>query len=243
MPGTGPTNPFIVFPFALSSHLMSSQFLVAEAEAGVVVDEPDGLHKGIDRDRAEELEAARLEFVGDAVGKFGARRRGPVVGFRVVGIMKRLAVRKRPEPLRERAAFAAERDEALRIVDDGIDFPARADHARHGEDARDVALAVAGDLLEVEPLERHAKRRALLDDRVPAQSALQHFVHQVLEEPAVVPARRPPLLVVVRALQVVQLEIWAAYLFHGLMFCFSRKERKRRKALTDTVRSRCGGRI
>ena len=199
---------------APASSLHPFKFPVAEAEAGVVVDEPDGLHKGIDRDRAEELEAARLEFVGDAVGKFGARRRGPVVGFRVVGIMKRLAVRKRPEPLRERAAFAAERDEALRIVDDGIDFPARADHARHGEDARDVALAVAGDLLEVEPLERHAKRRALLDDRVPAQAALQHLVHQVLEEPAVVPARRSPPLVVVRALQVVQLEIWAAYLFH-----------------------------
>ena len=105
-----------------TSSLHPFEFLVPEAEAGVVVDKPDGLHKGIDRDRAEELEAARLEFVGDAVGKFGARRRGPVVGFRVVGIMKRLAVRKRPEPLRERAAFTAERDKALRVVDDCVDL-------------------------------------------------------------------------------------------------------------------------
>ena len=99
-------------------------------------------------------------------------------------------------------------------MDDGLDLAPRADHARHGEDARDVALAVAGDLLEVEPLERDAERRTLLDDCVPAQAALQHLVHQVLEQLAVVPARRPPLLVVVRALKVVQLEIWAAYLFH-----------------------------
>ena len=135
---------------------MSSQFLVAEAEAGMVVDEPDGLHKGIDRDRAEELEAARLEFGGDSVRKLRARRRGPVVGLRVVGIEQRLAVRERPEPLRECAAFAAERDEALRIVDDGIDFPARADHARHGEDARDVALAVVNGIIFV--LEKNNKR-------------------------------------------------------------------------------------
>ena len=197
-----------------NSSLHSFEFLVAEAEAGVVVDEPDGLHECIYRHRAEELEAARLEFGGDSVRKLRARGGGPFVGLRVVGIEQRLAVRERPEPLRERAAFAAKRDEALRVVDDGVDLAARADHTRHGKDARDVAFAVAGDLLEVEPLERDAERRTLLDDRVPAKSALQHLVHQVLEEPAVVPARHPPLLVVVCAIKVVQFEIWAAYLFH-----------------------------
>ena len=196
-----------------------SQFLVAEAEAGVVVDEADGLHERIDGHRAKELEAVRLEFGGNAVGELRAGWRSPFVGLRVVGVKQRLAVRKGPEPLRERAAFAAECDETFCVVDDGLDLSPRTDHPRHDEDARDVALAVAGDLLEVEPLERDAERRALLDDRVPAQAALQHLVHQVLEEPAVVSARRPPLLVVVRTLKVVQLEIWTAdFLFHGLLF-------------------------
>ena len=82
-----------------------------------------------------------------------------------------------------------------------------------------VPKVVADNLLEVESLERDAERRALLDDRVPAEAALQHLVHQVLKELAVVPARRSPLLVVISALKVVQLEVWAAdFLFHGLMF-------------------------
>ena len=191
-----------------------AQFLVAEAETGMVVDETDGLHKRIDCHRAEELEAARLEFGGDTIRKLRTRGRGPVVGLRVVGIVQRLSIRERPEPLRKRAAFATQRDEALRVVDDGLDLAPRADHARNGEDACDVAFAVAGDLLKVKPLERDAERRALLDDRVPAQAALQHLVHQVLEQLAVVPARRPPLLVVICALQIVELEIWTSYLFY-----------------------------
>ena len=158
----------------------------------MVVDEADGLHERIDGHRAEEREATRLEFGGDTVGKFRARGRGPVVGLRDVGIEERLPVRERPEPLRERAVFAAERDEALRVVDDGLDLAPRTDHARHGEDARDVARAVAGDLLEVEAFERNVERRALLDNRVSAQAALLYLVHQILKELAVVPARSPP---------------------------------------------------
>ena len=90
-----------------------------------------------------------------------------------------------------------------------------------------VPKVVADNLLEVEPLERDAERRALLDDRVPAQAALQHLIHQVLEQLAVVPAWRPPLLVVLRALEVVQLEVWAAdFLFHGFMILLSAKNAK-----------------
>ena len=46
-------------------------------------------------------------------------------------------------------------------MDDGLDLPARADHARHGENARNVFFAVAGDLLEVEALEGDAEGVAL----------------------------------------------------------------------------------
>ena len=62
-----------------------------------------------------------FRFGGDSVGKFRARRSGPFVEFRVVGIVQRLSVRERPESFRERAVFAAKRNEALRVVDDGLD--------------------------------------------------------------------------------------------------------------------------
>ena len=191
------------------------QHLVAEAEAGVVVYEADGLHKGVDGDGAEELEASFLEFGGYAVGKLRPRRRSPLVGLGVVRIVQRLAVREGPEPLGEGAVFAAEFDEAFGVVDDGLDLPARADHARHGEDARDVAFAVVGDLLEIKVLEGDAEGVAFQENGVPAQTALQHFVHEVLEKLAVVPARRPPFLVVVDSLLVVQFKIGTAdFLVH-----------------------------
>ena len=87
-------------------------------------------------------------------------------------------------------------------------------HAGCGENALDVASSITGDLRKVETFKRDADGLALLYDRVPTQAALQHLVHQVLEELAIITARRPPLFVVVRALKVVQFEIWTAYLFH-----------------------------
>ena len=50
-----------------------------------------------------------------------------------------------------------------------------------------------------------------------AASSLHSFEFLVSEAEAgvVVPTRRSPFLVVVRALKIVQLEIWAAYLFHS----------------------------
>ena len=74
-----------------------AQFLVAEAEPGVVVDESHGLHECIYRHRTAALEAARLEFGGDSVRKLCTRWRGPFIGLRVVGIEQRLAIRERPE--------------------------------------------------------------------------------------------------------------------------------------------------
>ena len=153
----------------------------------MVIDETDGLHEGVNGDGAEELEAALLEFGGDAVRKLRSRRRRPFIGLGVVGIVQRLAVREGPEPLGESAEFASQRDEALGVVNDGLDLSTRADHARHGEDARDIALVVACDLLEVKPLEGDTKGIALQQDGVPAQAALQHLGHQILEELAGVP--------------------------------------------------------
>ena len=79
--------------------LLAGKFPVAKAEAGVVVDEADGLHERIDSHRTEELEAKLLQFGGYSVGEFRLRGHDPIVGLGVLGIVQRLAVRERPEPL------------------------------------------------------------------------------------------------------------------------------------------------
>ena len=135
-----------------SFHGRTRQFLVAEAEAGVVVDEADGLHERIDGHWAQKLEAATLEFGGDAVGEFRPRRCRPFVGLGIVLVIERLAAREGPKPFRERAAFAPQLKEAFCVMDDGLDLPALADHSRNGQNARDVVLAIAGDLGEVESI-------------------------------------------------------------------------------------------
>ena len=89
--------------------------------------------------------------------------------------------------------------------------------------------AVVRDLREVEAIKGNAEGIALQQYGVPAQTALQHLVHEVLEELAVVPARRSPLLVVVGALLVVQLEIGTADFLHA---CYSSYGEKCPKSLS-----------
>ena len=63
---------------APTSSLHPFEFLVAETEAGVVVDEPDRLHERIDGHRAEELEPATFAFhVVEAVEDIGKNAASP----------------------------------------------------------------------------------------------------------------------------------------------------------------------
>src|SRR4029078_1905502 len=63
-----------------------------------------------------------------------------------------------------------------------------------------VALAEAGDLVEVEAGEGAAERLALAQDREPGEPRLEPLERELLDQPYVVGDGQPPLVVVVRAI-------------------------------------------
>ena len=72
-----------------------------------------------------------------------------------------------------------------------------ADNALVLEQARDVACTKPGHTVDVEIRERLAKMRTFAENRQPAQSGLESFEADLLEQPAVVGHGRPPFLVVI----------------------------------------------
>src|SRR2546426_11297846 len=97
----------------------------------------------------------------------------------------------------ERPELLAHREQRLRVADCRRDLHAIAHNPRIAEQARDIVLAVTGDFLEVEGVERPAVVLALVEDGVPAEARLGALEDEHLEEMAVVVRGHAPLFVVV----------------------------------------------
>lgn len=71
--------------------MLALKVIAAEAIGGVVVDDADGLHPGVDDDGADEFKAALFESFGDGFGERGA-------GEQLAGALDGLAAGHGPHP-------------------------------------------------------------------------------------------------------------------------------------------------
>src|SRR5690606_22042292 len=92
-------------------------------------------------------------------------------------------------------------DQALSVVDRGIDLEPVADDADVGEQPGALGLAVARHHVGIESLEGAPKRLALLEDREPRQAGLVDLEHEPLEQPRVVTQREAVFVVVIGAVE------------------------------------------
>ncbi len=99
---------------------------MAKAFRHMVVDEPDGLHPGIDDDGADEFEAAGFQR-----GRQGAglRRLGRDLAFVTPRVLDRLAADRAPDEGGEVLARVAHRQISARIADRRHDLGTGADDA------------------------------------------------------------------------------------------------------------------
>src|SRR5258706_4585912 len=162
----------------------------AKAAVLMVVHHPGRLHEGVHDSRADELEAARLEVLGERV-------RDRVAREAVAPRTARPALDEAPQVAREAAELALHLDEAARVADRRVDLRTVAHYTGVGEQALPVRRAVAGDALGVELVESPAVVLALRQDRVPGEAGLRAFEDEKLEELGVVPERHAPFPVVV----------------------------------------------
>src|ERR1700686_1613544 len=101
----------------------------------MVVDDPHGLHPGIDNCRANELEAPALHPLGDLLGQ--RRRCDPVAA----ATLQYLAVGERPAEVTEALAPVLHLAEDLSAPDRRFDLGSGADDSRVGHQALDIRLA------------------------------------------------------------------------------------------------------
>src|SRR3954453_3455969 len=167
-----------------------------EAVRERVVHDAAGLHRRVDRRRADEAEARSLEGLRQ-LGRLG-RGRIPVA------VTARWAVplgSVRPHELLERVALLPQRECAAGVRDRGLDLAAVAHDAGVVQEALDVALAETGDVLRVEAGEGRAEVVTLAQDRQPRQAGLEALEAQPLVEPALVRDRASPFVVVIRVVR------------------------------------------
>src|SRR6185437_6384847 len=107
------------------------------------------------------------------------------------------------EPSGETAMFGANRLKPPGVVDSRLDLEPVADDARVAEQSLHVLGLVAGDSVDIEPVEGFEKRLSLLEDGEPGQPGLVDLKHQPLEQYGVVPRRKAVLGIVVRAMEFV----------------------------------------
>ena len=139
---------------------------VAVAADEVIVDHAGRLHESIDRGRADEAEALRLQRLGDGLG---GRRLGRHRLEARVPVDLRAAVEEAPQEAGKARALL-QLQQRPRIVDGGLDLEPVAHDAGIGHQAGDVLGAVAGDARRLEVVEGAAEVLALPQDRQPRQA-------------------------------------------------------------------------
>ena len=158
----------------------------------MVVDDPDRLHERVRRGGADEAKAALFELLRQGL-RF--RRRGRDVA---AGPRRALAIgAERPGEGRERLVTGGQVAGGGGVGDRGLDLGPVANDPGVGEQALDLGLAVVGDALVVEPVERLPEVLALAQDRQPREPGLKRLQGQPLVDAPVVGDRPAPLGVVV----------------------------------------------
>ena len=109
--------------------------------------------------------------------------------------------RVRPDEVVQGRSRLPEGERPARVRDRGLDLPAMPDDSGVAEQPPDVALSEASDAFRVEAGERAPERVALAQDRDPGETRLEAFQADALVEPALVPDRAAPFLVVVGEVQ------------------------------------------
>ena len=122
---------------------------------------------------------------------------GGLGGHVLVVPTKGLVARELPDVTVEGTELFLDIQEALGVVDDGLDFASVADNARVGHQALDVGVGVGGDLLGVEAGEGFAEVLPLVEDGLPGEAGLHTLQAEELELLAVVVDGDAPLVVVV----------------------------------------------
>ena len=112
----------------------------------MIIDHAGGLHEGVDNGGAHKIKARFLQGLGH-----GFRFRGGDgdLGQCLPPILDRPAVDELPEKLRERDALIPQSEEPPGIADDGMNFQAIPDNARVCQQAGDIVLIKADNLLRV----------------------------------------------------------------------------------------------
>src|SRR5262249_47139012 len=85
-------------------------------------------------------------------------------------------------PAGERAELAAQHLDPLGVLDGRVDLQAIADDAGVGQQAGAVALAIAGDAVDLEAVVGALEGPPLLEDRWPARAGLVGLADETLEE-------------------------------------------------------------
>ncbi|MNT43495.1 hypothetical protein D3C72_1799710 [compost metagenome] len=102
-----------------------------------------------------------------------------------------------PQPAGQRTGFVGQFASAPGVVDGGQDLGAIAHDARVAHQALDVGVGVARHAFEIEVVEGLAERLALAQDGDPRHPCLEAFQADLFVQPAVVPHRPAPFMVVV----------------------------------------------
>jgi len=149
--------------------------------------------------RADELEAALLQILGQSVGF----RRGRLHGFsgHTVGIAQGSIAREAPDVSIKAAELLLDFQEASGIGDGAVDLQAIPDDAGVFHQARNLRFSKSRHLARVEVLERLPEIVALAQDGNPTQPRLKALQDQHLEHLPVVMDRHAPFLVVILTVQ------------------------------------------
>src|SRR6266567_537545 len=156
----------------------------------MIVDHPDGLHPGVDDNRAHELESALFEGFGNL---FSQRS----LGENLPTVLDRFAPREIPREGCEVISGRLHLHIDPRAVDGGFDLGARAHDSRILQQPLDVRFSKFGYLRRIEVLECLAEGIALAEDDDPGQAGLKSLQHEHFPKGAAVVLRDAPLLIVV----------------------------------------------
>jgi hypothetical protein len=133
----------------------------------VVVHETDRLHERVAGRRPDERELSLLEILAHHL----AERLAAVLR----SVDDRRAVDELPDVRVEGTELPPDVQDRLGVLDDGIDLLPVADDAAVGEQRGSLRIAVPGDLLDLEVVERAAIPVTLAEDGQPAEPGLSPF--------------------------------------------------------------------
>src|SRR3989454_5730759 len=184
---------------AATGPLPLSSLPIFKTSYHVIVHHAGRLHVRVTDRRADELEAALLQVLGQGVGL----RRGRPDGFssHPIAVAHCPVAREAPDVPIETAVLLLHVEKPPRVGDGRFDFQAITDDTRVSHQACNVSLAESRHFPHIEVLECLPEIVALAQDGNPAQPRLKALQGQHLKDLPIVMDRHAPLLVVILAVQ------------------------------------------